>query len=264
MRRPEDPSTKIGVASLLFGAAYLALAGLRDRRGDRRQATVFFAAAIPILTIGVLFLTGPLDTIGTSLLAIALGAITIWLATRSGRRFSSWYATIAAVIAVLALVNKLAGASNRVSAAVLAVIALGTVLLLRRLDGGTDADAESTGGFPMAPWASPTPVGAASGVGSSEPSAGGAESPKEPPGAGTGTGTGSSSSTDASNPWEPPAGGTPPAGEPSPGPGPAAADATPGPSFAPPPPSGWAPPASTDEPDPTGQDPDAPPTRPSS
>ncbi len=238
--QPDNPSIKIGVASLLFGAAYLALAGRRDRKEDHRQATVFFAAAIPILTIGVLFLTGPLDTIGASLLAIALGAVTIWLGTRAGRRFSSWYATVAVVIAVLALVNKLAGDSNRVSAAILAAIGLATVVALSRLEGDSEAGDVPTEGPPLVPWASSTPTVASGPAGGSSPG----------PWAGThGTSWPPPSSGASPSPWEAPADRAP--------------TPTPGPDFSSPPTSGWAPPESTEDPASTEPDSTPPPHPPS-
>ncbi|MGI8756931.1 MAG: hypothetical protein ACR2MB_13955, partial [Acidimicrobiales bacterium] len=67
-RRPKDLSTKLGLASVLFGGAYLALAARRDRRQDARQATVLLAVSIPILTFGVLYLGKLLHVTGAALL----------------------------------------------------------------------------------------------------------------------------------------------------------------------------------------------------
>lgn len=225
-QRPKDPSTKLGLASLLFGGAYLALAARRDRGDDARQATVLFAVSVPILTIGVLFMGNLLQVTGAALLAIAIGLVTAWLATRTSRRFCSWYATLAVVIAVFVLVFKAVGESARASGVVLAVIGVATVFAVRALEersgtSGTSPDAGDpfatlTGSGPPAPFPS-TATGPATG-----PAAG------APP-----------------QPWTPPSA---PAG--SPPTGPDAPSATDGPSFTPPPSTPWANPADRSGPPP--------------
>jgi len=139
-RGGKDPSTKIGASSLIFGGIYLLLGARRDRRGGRRQGTVFLAVSIPILTLAVVFLGQVLEVTGAALLGLALGAAIAWLGTRTGRRFSSWYATVAMVVAVVVLVAKALGGSPRAMAAVLAVIGLGAALAVRALE-----DRRSTG-----------------------------------------------------------------------------------------------------------------------
>lgn len=120
----EDPSTKLGVVSLLFGSFYLLAAGRRDRVGDGRAGTALFAVAAPALFYGVAYLGGDLGTVGTSAVALALGGCALWLGTRAGRRFTSWAGTAACVFAVLSLVDEAVGDSGRASAAVLVAIGL--------------------------------------------------------------------------------------------------------------------------------------------
>ena len=136
LAHPDNPSTKLGIASTLFGAAYLALAARSDRRRNARQATVFFAAAAPILTIGIAFLSGDLHTIGTSLAALAIGAVAVWLAAPHGRRFTSWYGTLAIALAVLLLVDEWFGRSPRVVGVLLTLLGLAIAVVAGRLERG--------------------------------------------------------------------------------------------------------------------------------
>ncbi len=131
---PENPSTQLGWASLVFGGAYLAGAAWRDRRRDHRQATVLFAVAVPILTLGVVFLSEPFDTSGAAVLGIGLGAVAVWVGTRTGRRFTSWYGTLAVVIGSLVLVAEALGESPRASGLALLVVGLVVALVASRLD----------------------------------------------------------------------------------------------------------------------------------
>ena len=79
----DDPSTELGVVSLLFGGAYLALAALRDRRGDARTATPALAVALPVLHLAVIFLGGELKESGSGVLAIVIGAVLMGQARRA-------------------------------------------------------------------------------------------------------------------------------------------------------------------------------------
>lgn len=147
---PKNPSTKLGIASLVFGGAYLALAGLRDRRGDGRQATVFYAVGVPILTLAAVFLGNVLHTTGAAILALVLAGVAVWLALPAGRRFTTWWATGGAVVAVLAIVGDAIGESARASGAALAVVGGALAFLAGRLsdsdDDGHDAPASGLGG----------------------------------------------------------------------------------------------------------------------
>lgn len=201
-RNPENPSTKLGIASLIFGGAYLALAVRRDRAGDRRQATVFFAVSIPILTVAVLFLAEPLDMTGASLLGIALGVVALWFAVRTGRRFTSWYATGAIVVAVFALVGEALLESARATGVVLGLIGLVVALLAGRLEGGSPAE-HAAGATRGVGGADLTAAGGAPGW---APTAPGSSSPWQqgPP-----TGTGPAFIAPPSGPWNPSSTGTP-------------------------------------------------------
>lgn len=217
---PENPSTKLGIASLIFGGAYLALAVRRDRAGDRRQATVFFAVSIPILTVAVLFLADPLNTTGASLLGIALGGAALWFAVRTGRRFTSWYAMAAIVVAVFALVGNALLESARATGVVLGLVGLVVALLAGRLEGGSPSD-HAAGATPGAGGAELAAAGGAPGwaptaPGSSSPWQQGPASPPtwtpppsaSPPDAPP-TGTGPAFVAPPSGPWNPSPTGTP-------------------------------------------------------
>ena len=139
------------MVSLLFGCAYLLLGARRDRVEDTRAGTAFYAVAAPILVIGLAWLSSDLKTIGTSLVALALGGCALWLGTRTGRRFTSWAGTAACVFAVLNLVDEAVGESARASAAVLVAIGLALAIGVaaverRRDDDPADLAADPDGG----------------------------------------------------------------------------------------------------------------------
>lgn len=168
---PENPSTKLGIVSLLFGGAYLAGVGWRDRRGDRRQGTVFAAVAIPILTVAVIFLASPLDTTGSAFLAMALGAGAVWFGTSAERRFTSWYGTFAAVVATVVLVDQAVGESARLSGLILLVLGVAVALVAMRV---TDSPGPATtaGEVPtptVPPWSGPPGTSPWSGPAGSTP-----------------------------------------------------------------------------------------------
>ncbi|MCU1352139.1 MAG: hypothetical protein JWM05_1348 [Acidimicrobiales bacterium] len=129
-----NPWTKVGVVSLLVGLAYLAGAVLRDRAGDQRQATVLFGTAIPILTIAVLALQPTLHTKGSTLLALALAVIGIAAGTEAGRRFTSWYSGLAAVLALTTLATDTFGSSSLVTAFVMLGLGAGAAVGARLLE----------------------------------------------------------------------------------------------------------------------------------
>lgn len=226
---PSDPSATLGWVSLVFGGAYLGLAGWRDRTGDRRQATVLFAVAIVVLTFAVSFLSEPLDAEGAATVAIALGVVGVWLGTAAGRRFTSWYATVAAVIGVLVLVASALEDSARAMAAVL--LAVGVVLAAaaaRFGDAPSPLRPDDTGGPggpapqpPGAPWSSAAPPWAAGPptTGAAPPPGGYAPPPGATPWTSPGAGPaspprvpdqqaqqrpGSATPPPAADPWAPP------------------------------------------------------------
>jgi hypothetical protein len=152
---PEDPSATLGWVSLVFGGGYLAAAGWRDRSGDRRQATVGFAVAVPILTVAVLFLSQPLDAEGAAALAIALGVVGVWLGAGTGRRFTSWYGTAAAVVGVLILVVNALEDSERAMG--LALLVIGLVLAAAAARFGDGPSPLRPGGTRSTPWTATRP-----------------------------------------------------------------------------------------------------------
>jgi hypothetical protein len=144
-RQPEDPTGKLAATALGFGGLYLFAASRRDRKGDRRMATVFYAVSLPILTIGVLYLLPSWHEWGASLLGIALAAVVVRCALPAGRRFSTWYATAAGVFATLALILYWLGESPRASAIGFGAAGLATAGAALLLDSSEDA--EPTEGF---------------------------------------------------------------------------------------------------------------------
>lgn len=148
----DDPSTRLGVVSLLFGGGYLLLGAIGDRRGRTRQATPLFAASIPILTLAVPFLGDTLDVEGASMLAIGLGCTAAWLGARATRRFTAWYGTGAAALGVIAFVNSSATDSVRVQAAILLMLGLALAAAAIAFEGG------STGRRGPVPGSGPGPA----------------------------------------------------------------------------------------------------------
>jgi hypothetical protein len=155
----DDPTTRLGVTSLLFGGAYLAMALVRDRRGDAKMATAFVAVAIPILTIGFQLLAANLATVAWCALLFAIGAAVVTIGVRGGRRFSSWFGVAAATIAVIVLVADTIDGSPVAAGAVLTVLGLVLALGVGRWDersrGPVSTDPASPSSPPPAPDAPP-------------------------------------------------------------------------------------------------------------
>jgi hypothetical protein len=148
---PTSTLNKLGVVSLLYGGAYLAIAGFCDRRGNARAGTACLAAAIPILHFAVWFLALELEEAGTGVLALVLGAIAIYLGVAGGRRFTSWTGVYAAAGGIGLLVDKAVGESAAVSGVVLLVLGLGLAALLYGLEPGTSGGRAPTSPLPMGP-----------------------------------------------------------------------------------------------------------------
>lgn len=120
----DDPSTELGVVSLLFGGGYLALAALRDRRGDARTATPALAVALPVLHLAVIFLSGELKESGSGVLAIVLGAVLMWVGSRGERRFTSWAGVYAVAMGLILIVGDIAPDSETTAATIFLVLGL--------------------------------------------------------------------------------------------------------------------------------------------
>ena len=119
---------KLGLTSLLFGSAFLALGGSLDRALRPRMATPFFAAAAITLWQAIGYLEPDLKVTGASLVALVLGCIGIWLGTRGGRRFTSWLGVAAASVAVVRLVSEALDDKPGSTGAVLTVVGLGILV----------------------------------------------------------------------------------------------------------------------------------------
>ena len=145
-KQPSDPTMKLGIASLLFGGAYLALAARADRLRDHRRGTVFFAVSVPILTFSVAFFASHLHIVGTSLVAMALGGMLVWLGAGFGRRFTSWYGTLVVAVAVVVLVDHELGRSQRATGLALGAIGLIVAVMAGRLETGRFLAAPVPGG----------------------------------------------------------------------------------------------------------------------
>jgi hypothetical protein len=84
-----DPTT-LGVLSLVLGVAYLVIGRLLDGSGHHGAATPFATATLPVLATAPLFLADDLDTAGTGLLLVVLGAALAINGAAAGRRATTW------------------------------------------------------------------------------------------------------------------------------------------------------------------------------
>jgi hypothetical protein len=132
--RIADPSTKMGVTSLVIGAVYLGLAGWRDRRGDARMATAALAPAIIVLLFANSLLVGHIGWVGSGLLAMAIGGLILTTGVRGGRRASSWIGLLLGTVGLGSMVFQALGESPRAVGAVLTVVGVGLALLVGQLD----------------------------------------------------------------------------------------------------------------------------------
>lgn len=134
----DDPSTKLGWASLLFGLTYLALGAYRDRAGDGRAATPLIGVSTPILLVGLAFLSSDFGDTGTAILAMVIGAAQIFVGCRAARRFTSWFGAIQVGSGVIALVEQAVGDSTTTMAIVLLILGVAVTIGALFLEGGLD------------------------------------------------------------------------------------------------------------------------------
>ena len=149
-----DPSTKLGVVSLGFGAAYLAFAAARDRRRDRAMATAVLAPAIFILVTALAQLAGHVGWAGIGLLAIGVGGAISAVGLLAGRRASSWIGLFVATVGVGWLVARSLEDSPRAIGTALTVLGVAIALALgatARKAGTTDDPDPSDPIAPIAP-----------------------------------------------------------------------------------------------------------------
>ena len=131
----DDLALKLGLTSLLFGCAYLATAGWLDGRGEARRATPLFAVAPYVLITALVYLQEDLDVVGTAILGLGLGAASIWLGARAGRRFTSWIGVAAVVGAVVTLIGDLFEDSAVGAGIALTLIGVAAVVGVGLLEG---------------------------------------------------------------------------------------------------------------------------------
>lgn len=190
-----DPTTRLGVVSLAFGAVYLAFAAWRDRRGDARMATAVLVPAIVTLLYGTSLLTGHVGWVGWGLLALAVGGVLLAVGLRGRRPASSWIGLAVATIGLGSLVAEGLEDSPRAIGAVLTVLGVAIALAVGRAQRRPAAEGDAAapppaGPSPIDPWAgaeappagspfSAPPVGAAP---FDPPAPSGAPSGPPPPG----------------------------------------------------------------------------------
>ena len=119
--------------------AYLAAAGWLDAAGDARRATPFFAVTPLVLLSALGYLQDDLGVWGTAVLGLGLGAASIWLGVRAGRRFTSWIGVAAVVGAVLSMVGDVFEDSAVGAGIALAVIGVVAVVGAGLLEAGGEA-----------------------------------------------------------------------------------------------------------------------------
>lgn len=141
-----DPSTKIGIVSLLFGVVYLGIAGWRDRKGDARMATAVLVPAILALYVGTSAISGHIGWVGRGLLAVVVGGAVLAIGLRGGRRASSWIGLVLATGGVAYLIAEPLSESARASGAVLTVVGVAIALVVGRRDAmRQDPPSDGTG-----------------------------------------------------------------------------------------------------------------------
>lgn len=102
-----DPTLKLGLVSLAFGAAYLAMAFRRDRDGDARMATAFLVPALITLYAAYTFTSSHLGAVPSRLFLLAIGAAIGAVGLLGQRRLSSWVGMLTVTAAVIGLMGDL-------------------------------------------------------------------------------------------------------------------------------------------------------------
>jgi hypothetical protein len=160
-----DPSTKMGVTSLVFGAAYLAFAARSDRKGDARMATAALVPAIVALLAASSLLSSHVGWFGWGLLSLATGGAILAVGLRGGRRASSWIGLAFATYGLISLVAEAFGESPRAVGALLTVLGVAIALAVGRAHRSDDdvpapppaPDAPTEPGAPIEPAATGAP-----------------------------------------------------------------------------------------------------------
>lgn len=104
--------TVLGVTSVLFGAGYLALSRVFDRRRLAGAATPFAAVGHVALPAGIVMLGEDLEVIGTGIALALTGGLVCWLGALGGRRATTVIGAAEVIVgSVMVLVEAMEGSS---------------------------------------------------------------------------------------------------------------------------------------------------------
>lgn len=165
-----DPTT-LGLICLGLGIAYLLMSRWLDGRGHHGTATPFAVAALPTLFASPSFLADDLETAGTGLLLLLIGAALAYQGATAGRRATAWFGGAATAVGALVFISDMTDDATvggmLLMAAGIALVAIGhvTALVLSEPDemaltlvGAAAPSTSLSDGPPPAP---PVPGGAA-------------------------------------------------------------------------------------------------------
>ncbi|MGQ0433168.1 MAG: hypothetical protein ACT452_12260 [Microthrixaceae bacterium] len=128
-----DPTT-IGFICLGLGIAYLLMSRWLDGRGHHGTATPFAVAALPTLFASPIFLADDLETAGTGLLLLLIGAALAYQGATAGRRATAWFGGAATAIGALVFISDMTDDATvggmLLMAAGIALVAIGHVTAL--------------------------------------------------------------------------------------------------------------------------------------
>jgi hypothetical protein len=98
--------TDLGIASLLFGAAYAIAGFVLSRRGFDGTGTPFTAVSIAALVVGLQAVAPDLEQVGTGVLAIVIGVGLAGIGSACKRRATAWIGAAIAGAGAIAVVQK--------------------------------------------------------------------------------------------------------------------------------------------------------------
>jgi hypothetical protein len=102
---PKTTLLALGLVSIAFGLAYLAIGMLLDRADDNRRGTPFFALAPFVLGSGLAYLSGRYGLNWIASLGFLLGVAEVSAGVLGRRRFTTWIGGIAMAGGVIAFVG---------------------------------------------------------------------------------------------------------------------------------------------------------------
>lgn len=118
----------IGLVCLVFAAAYLVGAFVADKNGWRGMAPPLLVVGFFALYTGFGSVQEDLDPFGSGLLLAAAGVAIVFVATRMGRRGTSWFGSLAVVIGVAWMIGDLFEDSDDVTAPAIALMIVGALV----------------------------------------------------------------------------------------------------------------------------------------